>query len=116
MRFELHSLWPVQRQRPDGSVLNQVVFSVLQHRRLKEDDPESPENWGGCTVIVDLGRDDGEGAIRYLIRKPLFDQDKPGGRIFRAKKILESPAMTSLAGTYGMDDSDEPFAMLHTGH
>ncbi|MFO1501593.1 MAG: hypothetical protein U1G07_24970 [Verrucomicrobiota bacterium] len=45
VRFEVHSMWPVQRQRPDGSVLNQVVFSILQHRPL-DATKGAPKIWG----------------------------------------------------------------------
>ncbi len=111
VRFEVHAMWRVQRQRFDGSVLNQVVFSILQHRPL--DGPGSPEIWGGCTFIVDLGREDNEQAIRYVIRKPLYHKKFKGSRIERAQKWSKDPAMMSIATTYGMDANDEPFAMLH---
>lgn len=106
VRFEVHALWPVQRQRQDGSVLNQVVFSILQHRPL-EDDPQV-RIWGGCTVIVDLSPDHDHGAIRYVIRKPLQDE-----RIKQARHWASDPGMMRLASLYGMEEGDEPFAMLH---
>lgn len=106
VRFEVHALWRVQRQRPDGSVLNQVVFSILQHKPL--DGPGSKEIWGGCTFIVDLGREGEEQAIRYVIRKPL-----QGKRLERARTWAKDPAMMTLATAYGMAQNDEPFAMLH---
>ncbi|WP_367872597.1 hypothetical protein [Luteolibacter sp. Populi] len=108
VRFEVHALWPVQRQRQDGSVLNQVVFSILQHRPLEEGSKE--HIWGGCTVILDLGRSKKQGAIRYVVRKPLYKT----GRIDRARQWARDPAMMSLAGLYGMSAEDEPFAMLHS--
>jgi hypothetical protein len=111
VRFEVHSMWPVQRQRPDGSVLNQVVFSILQHRPLTTE-KDSPQIWGGCTFIVDL--DNAEDSVRYVIRKPLFDQEGPDGRITRAREERENPSIASLAATYAMAGYDEPFAMLHT--
>jgi len=109
VRFELHALWPVQRQRMDGSVLNQVVFSILQHKPLEG--VEGREIWGGCTFIAHLGHDENEQAIRYVIRKPLHPKT---GRITRAQTWARDPAMVSLAATYGMDSANEPFAMLHT--
>lgn len=111
VRFEVHAMWPVQRQRQDGSVLNQVILSILQHKPLNG--PASPEIWGGCTFIVDLGREEDEGSIRYVIRKPLFYPKIKGSRIERAQKWAHDPAMMSLATTYGMAQKDEPFAMLH---
>ena len=114
VRFEVHAMWRVQRQRMDGSVLNQVVFSILQHKPLEG--VGAREIWGGCTVIVDLGREDNEQAIRYVIRKPLYyTQGSEDTRIDRARKWARDPAMKSLASTYGMDTGDEPFAMLHAG-
>ncbi|MDB6029231.1 MAG: hypothetical protein JWM68_5454 [Verrucomicrobiales bacterium] len=114
VRFEVHSMWPVQRQRPDGSVLNQVVFSILQHRSLDKDDLSrngSPQISGGCTFIVDL--DKKMNSVRYVIRKPLFNQDGPAGRIGLAREERKSPSSVSLAATYAMSGHDEPFAMLH---
>jgi hypothetical protein len=112
VRFEVHALWPVQRQRQDGSVLNQVIFSILQHKRLN--DQSSKRIWGGCTVIVDLGRGENEEAIRFVIRKPLYYPDLKDSRIERARQWAKDPAMMSLATTYGMADGNEPFAMLHS--
>ena len=111
VRFEVHAMWPVQRQRQDGSVLNQVIVSILQHRPLEG--KGSPEIWGGCTFIVDLGRESDEDAIRYVIRKPLYYPNLKDSRIQRAQNWAKDPAMVSLATTYGMAQEDEPFAMLH---
>jgi hypothetical protein len=111
VRFEVHAMWPVQRQRQDGSVLNQVILSILQHKPLQG--PRSREIWGGCTIIVDLGREKDEESIRYVIRKPLYYPDFKGSRIERAQKWAADPAMMPLASTYGMADDNEPFAMLH---
>jgi len=110
VKFELHSLWPARRLRPDGTVLNQVVFSILQHRPVAG--TGSPEIWGGCTFIVDLDTE----VIRYVIRKPLYQQEGEDGRITRARQGLENPEESSLAATYGVTGEDEPFAMLHSNH
>ncbi len=114
VRFEIHSISPVQRQRPDGTVLNQVIFSILQNKPLEGNKPNGMRIYGGCTIIVDLDRNNGTGAIRYIIRKPLRDQDKPGGRITKAREFFNDVAGTSLAATYGTEMDNEPFAMLHT--
>ncbi|MFO1020220.1 MAG: hypothetical protein U0903_05940 [Planctomycetales bacterium] len=114
VRFEIHSISPVQRQRQDGTVLNQVIFSVLQDRPLDWDKPDGQRIFGGCTIIVDLDKNDGRGAIRYLIRKSLHGQEGPDGRITKARAYFGDLANTSLAATYGADRNDEPFAMLHT--
>lgn len=111
VRFEVHAMWPVQRQRQDGSVLNQVIVSILQHKPLPG--AGAKEIWGGCTFIVDLGRENDEDAIRYVIRKPLFYPDLKGSRIERAQNWAKDPAMMTLAAAYGMAQDDEPFAMLH---
>jgi hypothetical protein len=114
VRFEVHSISPVQRQRPDGSVLNQIVFSILQNRPLEWNKPDGKLIYGGCTVIIDLDKNDGKGAIRYLIRKPLLGQDGKDGRITKARAYFDEQANASLAATYGAEMNDEPFAMLHT--
>jgi hypothetical protein len=112
VRFEVHSLWPVRRQRPDGTVLNQVIFSILQHRPLyaAKYRKKPLEIWGGCTFIFDLDTE----TIRFLIRKPLYQQDQPDGRVARAREALDNPQTASLTATYGMANEEEPFAMLHT--
>ncbi len=112
VRFEVHSLWRVRRQRPDGTTLNQVIFTILQHCALgpKDNDNKRPEIWGGCTFIFDLDL----GMVQYLVRKPLFNQKGPEGRITAAIESLINPQTASLASTYGMDNEGEPFAMLHT--
>ncbi len=114
VRFEIHSISPVQRQRPDGTVLNQVVFSILQNRPLDWEKPDEKLIYGGCTVIIDLDKNDGQGAIRYLVRKPLHGQEGEDGRITKARAYFKEQANTSLAATYGAEMNDEPFAMLHT--
>jgi len=112
VRFEVHAMWRVQRQRLDGSVLNQVIFSILQHKSLEG--PGSQQIWGGCTIIVELGHENIEKAIRYVIRKPLYYRNgAKDTRVDRAKMWAKDPAMKSLASTYGMDTGEEPFAMLH---
>ena len=106
VRFEVHAMWPAQRQRMDGSVVNHVIFSILQHKPVEGLEKDL---WGGCTFIVDLASDDSAKSIRYVIRKPLKDS-----RITRAQEWAQDPAMMSLASTYGMDSNTEPFAMLHS--
>jgi hypothetical protein len=115
MRFEVHALWPLQRQRPDGSPLNQMVFSVLQKKWIE--DPTHPDLriWGGCTFIVDLQT----ATLRYMIRQPIDDAGKD--RIRRAVRFRFSPAIASLRETYSRDEEDtaegaEPFALLHANH
>ncbi|WP_395746532.1 hypothetical protein [Prosthecobacter sp.] len=122
VRFQVHAMWPVQRQRPDGTMLNHVIFTILQHKPLpppaagaaSDLQPEPQEIWGGCTFIVDLAPETPGHSIRYVIRKPLYKQDHKEGRIPRAQKWAHDPAMASLSATYGMDAGEEPFAMLHT--
>src|SRR5262249_10818020 len=53
-RFEVHSLWPIQRVRPDGSTLKQVVGSIIQTCDIKEEDDNTFPFRGGCTLIFDL--------------------------------------------------------------
>jgi hypothetical protein len=114
VRFEVHSISPVQRQRLDGTVLNQVIFSILQNRPVDWDKPDGKLVYGGCTFIIDLDKNEGQGAIRYLIRKPLHGQEGEDGRITKARAYFAEQASGSLAATYGAEMNDEPFAMLHT--
>jgi hypothetical protein len=116
MRFEVHALWPLQRQRPDGTPLNQMVLSILQKKRIKNAGHPDLQIWGGCTFIVDLQT----ATMRYMIRQPIVG---PAGeeRQRRALRFRFSPAIASLRETYSPEETEagsaaEPFALLHAQH
>lgn len=112
LHFEVHALWPLQRQRPDGTTLSQVVLSLLQRKRISRSG-DAFDIWGGCTVIVDSGA----GALRYIIRQSVGDETSP--RVRQAIRNRSSPLGASLRDTYseaGGGTGEEPFALLHAGH
>jgi hypothetical protein len=113
--FEVHSLWPIQRVRPDGTTLNQVVGSIIQTCEIKEKGGGTFLFRGGCTMIIDLD----SMKLRYCVRKPINQQEgKP--RLERHRAFRESQVGVGLRAIYfgGLQDSlpKEPFALLHADH
>ena len=137
--FEVHSFRPARRIGPDGNMLNQVIISITQKRRLPIDknidlekfvalSDEEKDNIpqfnfrGGCTLILDLK----DLTLRYAISKSIGDKldknFKYAGSNERLKRQREfrfgsGGAGKSLRATYfgkaGDNDTDEPFAILH---
>ena len=110
--FEVHSLWPIQRVRPDGTTLNQVVGSIIQTCEIKEEDGSTFLFRGGCTMIVDLDTM----KLRYCVRKPI-NKTEGEPRLARHRAFRESQAGLGLRAVYfsGAQESlpKEPFALLH---
>ena len=113
--FVVHSLWPIQRIRPDGTTLNQVVGSVIQTCVVEQDDGGSFPFRGGCTMIIDLDAN----KLRYCVRKPINKQDG-GPRLQRQRAFQESQSGMGLRSTYfgRLQERllNEPFALLHADH
>ncbi len=113
--FEVHSARPARRAGPDGDMLQQIVITITQRRRLPIDDKRdvSDENSftfrGGCTVILDLDTLE----LQYAIRKRLTSKS----RIERQRAFLQGSVGASLRATYFSDplrdQNAEPFAFLH---
>lgn len=128
--FEIQNLRLVNRVGPEGTLTNQVVFSLIQTSHL---DPETLEpvarktNYtafkGGCTLIFDLDTL----SLRYAISKPLIDQESAHttGRLQlnearlsaqRAYLGAESLQTENPLSQFFLVDGrtgGEPFALLH---
>ncbi len=140
--FQVHNLRLVSRVGPDGDMINQVVFSVVQRCGAKMKDGKYVDGFtppygdefipqryegngfqfrGGCTFIMDL--DSGE--LKYLISKPIFIEDKNGRTVLNIpaiEKQWEYIRNTDIHNAnefqryFGRGISNfglEPFAMLH---
>lgn len=119
---EVHSVRSSRRSGPDGQDLRQLIVEVTQRRdgyfdprRQRERDAEALERSedgdfvfrGGATLIIDLR----DGALRYIVRKSIDDDE----RLDAQRRFLQVGSF-SLAMTYrGHRRSDNPFAMTHRG-
>jgi hypothetical protein len=111
--FEVHSLLPSQRVGPDGDLLNQLIISITQKRKILMDPafPGSPTFAfrGGCTMILDLDGLD----LQYLITKKIDDE----ARLEKQRQFNQEGVGGSLRATYfspfTRSGLSEPFALLH---
>ena len=115
LKFEVSSLFPVQRIGPDGDLLNQMFFSITQQVPIPID-PQDPGGVtvpfrGGCTLVLDLD----SGQLLYRIAKPINDPD----RLKNEMDYLQNNGSGSLRATYFSHfvtgTEKEPFAQLHRG-
>ena len=115
LKFEVSSLFPVQRIGPDGDLLNQMFFSITQQIPIPID-PQDPGSItipfrGGCTLVLDLDSD----RLLYRIAKPINDPDRMKNEI----DYLQNNGGGSLRATYfshfKTGTEKEPFAQLHRG-
>jgi len=113
LKFEVSSLFPVQRVGPDGDLLNQMFFSITQQIPIPID-PQDPGGItfpfrGGCTLVLDPDQ------LLYRIAKPINDP----GRLESEMDFLQSSGGGSLRATYFSHfmtgTEKEPFAQLHRG-
>ena len=115
LKFEVSSLFPVQRIGPDGDLLNQMFFSITQQIPIPID-PQDPASAtvpfrGGCTLVLDLDTDQ----LLYRIAKPINDPE----RLKNEMNYLQNNGGGSLRATYFSHfvtgTEKEPFAQLHRG-
>jgi hypothetical protein len=112
--FEVHALRYALRASPDGDVVPQMVFTLLQDREVPMDrkDPHGPTMLyeGGCTVVADLrGR-----RIRYVIRKRANSES----RLERQQAFAMEWAQSVRGGAAllsSLNSGGRTFAMLHRG-
>jgi hypothetical protein len=132
-RFEINNLRLVNRTGPDGSKVNQVIFSIVQkvNGYLKGDDfiPSKGDGFsqkdhisfkGGCTLIFNLDTLE----LKYAISKPLIDVaalDRGISRLQfpRLKAIKSYVEELNLRAAdmanyfHSPNEMNEPFAFLH---
>jgi hypothetical protein len=113
--FEVSSVLPAQRIGPDGDLLNQLLVTITQQRKVPLD-PSNPKSpmipfRGGCTLILDLDTHQ----LRYRIVKPIED----AVRLERQREYMIENVQGSLRATYFAPFKDktlsQPFALLHRG-
>jgi hypothetical protein len=112
--FEVHALRYALRASPDGDVVPQMVFTLLQEREepMDQEDPRGPKMLyeGGCTVVADLrGR-----RIRYVIRK----RANSDSRLARQQKFATEWVQSVRGGAAllsTLNSGGRTFAMLHRG-
>ena len=122
-KFEIHSLRPARRVGPNGEFISELVVEIAQRRRvfltderekagegMHRDSSGHPYDFyfrGGHTLILDLHR----GEVRYSIFKSI----NSATRLERQRIFISNSTGTSLRATYssGVNESKEPFAMLH---
>lgn len=114
--FAVHNLRTIRRLAPDGTSLNQLMFSIIQSRVVPFD-PNVKESEmfpfkGGCTLIFDLL--EGGMTLRYVIRKDIADETRLE---LRRRYHRSLTADNSLRAMYFKQTRgvEEPFAMLHRG-
>jgi hypothetical protein len=112
--FAIHNLRPIRRVGPDGTSLNQLMFSITQTRDvpLGPKDNRGSEMFpfrGGCTLILDLR--EGWLQLRYAIKKDIADEVRLElNRQYHRNLMNEG----SLRATY-FKEIEGPFASLHRG-
>lgn len=120
-KFEIHAVHPCSRVGPDGQQLQDLVVEIVQRRRIAFDSTiqkqledgvlkyeEVAEDFsfrGGCTLILD-GH---SGAIRYVIRKGILNQE----RLEREISYRRDPDRIQLGMSYFERDDNSPFRLLH---
>ena len=112
--FEVHSFRGAQRVGPDGDTVDEVVIALTQSRSVgltEQDDTQSFLFRGGCTLILDLKTL----RLKYVVNKYIDNRDR---RLDRQRAYRTGEAGASLRATYlgrpERDDSNEPFALLHS--
>ncbi|HEY4901489.1 MAG TPA: hypothetical protein VIH91_11800 [Terriglobales bacterium] len=113
-RFEVNIARIALRSRPDGGVVPQLLFTVLQRDDVPVDagDPNGPKMpfEGGSSVVADLRNQE----IKYRIYK----SPQSGSRLAQQQSFCMAQ-MTSARSTYVDTNANhaerEPFALLHRG-
>jgi len=115
LKFEVHSVRPARRTSADGSLKLDIVVVITQKKDVlvdpKEPGGETFTFRGGTTLIVDARK--GRERIRYSIMKSINSER----RVEQQRDYQRDRSALSLNALYFPDDdSNEPFAMLHSGH
>jgi hypothetical protein len=137
--FQIQNLRVVSRVGPQGNVVNQIVFSMVQRSgiQMRDGNVDShfmPENvqelgsekfymYGGCTMIFDLDTLE----LKYAVSKPLLDLVKLKEGIYSIDKeravqqfqyqkedsVMHLSDFNLYFGNGISNNMNEPFAFLH---
>ncbi|MBI4903590.1 MAG: S8 family serine peptidase [Acidobacteria bacterium] len=106
-KLHIHSVRPARRTGSRNQPLTDLVVEAVQRYVVKDEESgEERTHRGGCTLLIDMEKEQ----IRYAIRKRVGKQS----RLEAEQKFLRMSAETGQA--YFQDKKNrEPFAMLHRG-
>jgi hypothetical protein len=112
-KFEVHHFRTAFRARPDGTLMNHVILTLTQKRRMKL--PNGKGNYdfrGGATLIVDLDTME----LRYCIARPITDERRRAAyEAYICEELPDAIRMRFFGDAKGKKDF-EPFAFLHGEH
>ena len=109
--FEVHTARFALRHAPDGEIDAQLLIGLIQSIQIPT--VKSMPNGrtmtfqGGSTIVGDLRRL----KIRYCVRKNVLSRNRQ-----ERQQAFAADRLSNARSTYfGMDDSPEPFALMHRG-
>lgn len=109
-KFEIHHFRTAFRARPDGTLLNHVILTLTQRRKIDLRNGEGSYYFrGGATLILDLDTME----LRHCIRRPI--DDEPRRAAYEAYMCDELPLAIrrKFFAREGSAVGFEPFAFLH---
>jgi len=108
--FEVHQFRKAFRARPDGTLLNHVILTLTQRRRIQFPDGSGVYDFrGGATLILDLDTME----LRYCIRRPIDDEARRAAYEAYMREELPSSLRKKFFNREGGPTGFEPFAFLH---
>lgn len=112
-KFEVHHFRTAFRARPDGTLINHVILTLTQKRRVRL--PKGAGSYdfrGGATLILDLDAME----LRHCIARPITDEARRAA--YEAYICEELPATIRMRffGKGRREEGFEPFAFLHGDH
>jgi hypothetical protein len=111
--FEVASVFPAQRMGPNGNLLNQLLVTITQERKvpLVEGDANSPRISfrGGCSLILDLDTH----RLRYLVSKPIDDEQRLRDQRDYMQNYSNGDLRAIYFSPYNGKAMSQPFALLH---
>jgi hypothetical protein len=109
-KFEVHHFRTAFRARPDGTLMNHVILTLTQKRRMKLPHGKGSYDFrGGATLIVDLDTME----LRHCIARPITDEVRRAAyEAYICEELPEAIRMRFFGSEKGRKDF-EPFAFLH---
>lgn len=106
--IEVQSVRPLRRTSPDGTVQSTLVIEITQTFRSH---PDQERYRGGCTLLVDLGKNEPRYLIRKRIRGVAGAKAQQEIRVKAVERSAEWRMRYYAPGDPG--GNPEPFALLH---
>jgi hypothetical protein len=109
-KFEVHHFRTAFRVRPDGTLINHVILTLTQKRRIKLTNGRGKYDFrGGATLIVDLDTME----LRYCIARPITDEGRRAAYEAYINEELPEAIRVKFFGEEKGNEDFEPFAFLH---